>query len=115
MNIHKIYSGVENVTAVTLVSIVIRNTMTRGLGDDHRLLGKTNVSSFAVEDMVGMPEVDRLERILTMVYVVQNSQNFSGLSPSSDVKKTRRFGNWICFRPQVKVGKKTPTQLGPND
>jgi hypothetical protein len=28
-------------------------------------------------------------------------------------QKTRRFGNWICFRPQVKVGKKTPTQLGP--
>jgi hypothetical protein len=27
--------------------------------------------------------------------------------------KTRRFGHWICFRPQVKVGKKTPTQLGP--
>jgi hypothetical protein len=28
-------------------------------------------------------------------------------------QKTRRFGNWICFRPQVKVGEKTPTQLGP--
>jgi hypothetical protein len=28
-------------------------------------------------------------------------------------KKTRRFGNWICFRPQVKVEEKTPTQLGP--
>jgi hypothetical protein len=28
-------------------------------------------------------------------------------------KKTRRFGNWICFRPQVKLGEKTPTQLGP--
>jgi hypothetical protein len=27
-------------------------------------------------------------------------------------KKTRRFGNWICFRPQVKVGEKTPSQLG---
>jgi hypothetical protein len=26
--------------------------------------------------------------------------------------KTRRFGNWMCFRPQVK-GEKTPTQLGP--
>jgi hypothetical protein len=24
-----------------------------------------------------------------------------------------RFGNWICFRPQVKGGKKTPTLLGP--
>jgi hypothetical protein len=26
--------------------------------------------------------------------------------------RTRRFGNWICFRPQVKVGEKTFTQLG---
>jgi hypothetical protein len=25
-------------------------------------------------------------------------------------EKTQRFGNWICFRPQVG---KTPTQLGP--
>jgi hypothetical protein len=28
-------------------------------------------------------------------------------------QKTRRFGNSICFRPQVKVGEKTPAQLGP--
>jgi hypothetical protein len=28
---------------------------------------------------------DRLERILTMVYVVQNSQNFSGLFQSSGI------------------------------
>jgi hypothetical protein len=27
--------------------------------------------------------------------------------------RTRRFGNWICFRPQIKVGEKTPTELGP--
>jgi hypothetical protein len=27
-------------------------------------------------------------------------------------QKTRRFGNWIFFRPQV-TGKKTPTRLGP--
>jgi hypothetical protein len=27
--------------------------------------------------------------------------------------RTRRFGKWICFRPRVKVGEKTPTQLGP--
>jgi hypothetical protein len=26
--------------------------------------------------------------------------------------KTRRFGNWICFHPQVKR-RRTPTQLGP--
>jgi hypothetical protein len=30
----------------------------------------------------------------------------SGLYPSSG-EGTRRFGNWICFRPQVKGGKKT--------
>jgi hypothetical protein len=29
--------------------------------------------------------LDRLERILTMMYVVQNSQNFSGLFPSSGI------------------------------
>jgi hypothetical protein len=28
-------------------------------------------------------------------------------------RPTRRFGDWICFRSQVKVGEKTPTQLGP--
>jgi hypothetical protein len=28
-------------------------------------------------------------------------------------EETRRFGNSICFRPQVKRGKKTPTRLGP--
>jgi hypothetical protein len=29
--------------------------------------------------------------------------------------ETRRLGNWICFRPQVKGGggEKTPTRLGP--
>jgi hypothetical protein len=46
-----------------------------------------------------------------MVYVVQNSQNFSGLFHRHVFQKTRRFGNWICFRSQVKVGEKTPTQL----
>jgi hypothetical protein len=33
-----------------------------------------------------------------MVYTEQNSQNFSGLFLSSRIPKTRRFGNWICFR-----------------
>jgi hypothetical protein len=32
---------------------------------------------------------------------------------SSGFLENTAFGNWICFRPQVKVGKKTPTQLGP--
>jgi hypothetical protein len=31
--------------------------------------------------------LDRLERILTMVYVVQDSQNFSGLFPLSCIPK----------------------------
>jgi hypothetical protein len=48
-----------------------------------------------------------------MVYVVQNSQNLSGLFQRPVFQKTQRFGNWICFRPQVKMGEKTPTQLGP--
>jgi hypothetical protein len=48
-----------------------------------------------------------------MVYVVQNSQNFSGIFHRPVFQKTRRFGNWICFRPQMKAGEKTPTQLGP--
>jgi hypothetical protein len=40
--------------------------------------------------------------------------DFSIVRYSRDYK-TRRFGNWICFRPQVKGGggEKTPTQLGP--
>jgi hypothetical protein len=44
--------------------------------------------------------------VLTMVHNTQNYWVF-GLFPSSDVLGTRRFGNWICFRPQVKVGEKT--------
>jgi hypothetical protein len=28
-------------------------------------------------------------------------------------KKTGRFGNWICFHPQVKVGEKTPLSWAP--
>jgi hypothetical protein len=48
-----------------------------------------------------------------MVYVVQNSQNFLDFFHCPVSQKTQRFGNWICFRPQVKVGEKTPTQSGP--
>jgi hypothetical protein len=38
--------------------------------------------------------------------MVYNSQNYwvFGLCPSSgtiEIYKTQRFGNWICFRPQV--------------
>jgi hypothetical protein len=37
----------------------------------------------------------------------------SGLYHRPVFEGTRRFGNWICFRPLVKGGKKTPTQLDP--
>jgi hypothetical protein len=46
--------------------------------------------------------------------VVQDYWVF-GLCPSSGILKTRRtqrFWNWICFRPEVR-GQETPTQLGP--
>jgi hypothetical protein len=51
-----------------------------------------------------------------MVYNTQNYWVF-GLFPSSGIlgtRKTQRFGNWICFRPQVR-GEETPTLLGPLD
>jgi hypothetical protein len=47
----------------------------------------------------------RLERILTMVYVVQNYLVSFGLCPSSGMwkfyKRPQRFRDWICLRPQV--------------
>jgi hypothetical protein len=46
-----------------------------------------------------------------MVYNTQNYWGF-GLFHWLVFNRTRRFGNWICFRPQVKVGEKTPIQLG---
>jgi hypothetical protein len=49
-----------------------------------------------------------------MVYDIQDHWVF-GLYPSSGILKKRRthpFGNWICFRPQVR-GQETSTQLGP--
>jgi hypothetical protein len=50
--------------------------------------------------------MSRLERILMMVYVVQNYlASFFGLCPSSGMwkfyKRPQRFGDWICLRPQV--------------
>jgi hypothetical protein len=41
---------------------------------------------------------DRLEMILTMVYVVQNSQNFSGLFPSSCIPKNTTFQKLDLFQ-----------------
>jgi hypothetical protein len=49
-----------------------------------------------------------------MLHDIQDYWVF-GLCPSSGILKNRRtqhFGNWICFRPQVR-GQETPTQLGP--
>jgi hypothetical protein len=50
--------------------------------------------------------ITRYYRDLTMVY---NTQRYCvlGLCPSSGFflnnnEKTQRFGNWICFRPQVR-------------
>jgi hypothetical protein len=51
--------------------------------------------------------------VLTMVYNTQNYCFFFTfpIVRYSREQKTRRFGNWNCFRPQVKA-EKTPTQLG---
>jgi hypothetical protein len=47
--------------------------------------------------------------------MVYNSQNYwgFGLCPSSGILEIIKqyFGNWICFRPQVKG--KAPAQWGP--
>jgi hypothetical protein len=53
------------------------------------------------------------ETISFMEILVQNSQNFLDFFHRPAFQKTRRFGNWVCFLPHVKVGEKTPTQLGP--
>jgi hypothetical protein len=46
-----------------------------------------------------------------MVYNTQNHWVF-GLCPSPVILGNRkRFGNWMCFRPQVR--RETPTLLGP--
>jgi hypothetical protein len=57
--------------------------------------------------------MDRLERILTMVYVVQNSQNFSGLFPLCGIPKNATFRKLDLFPSSGEGGEKTPTQLGP--
>jgi hypothetical protein len=48
-----------------------------------------------------------------MVYVVQNSQNFSGLFPSSCIPKNTTFRKLDLFPSSGEGGEKTPTQLGP--
>jgi hypothetical protein len=46
-------------------------------------------------------------------WITQGISGFLDVIHHPVFEETRRFGNWICFRPQVKGGKKTPTQLGP--
>jgi hypothetical protein len=49
-----------------------------------------------------------------MVYVERNSQNFSGLFPSSGIpKKNTTFRKLDLFPSSGEGGEKTPTQLGP--
>jgi hypothetical protein len=47
--------------------------------------------------------------------MVSNTQNYwvFGLRPSFGILETRKqhFGNWFCFRPEVRG--ETPTVLGP--
>jgi hypothetical protein len=58
----------------------------------------------------------RYYRVLTMVYNTQRYWVF-GLCPSSGFflnnnEKTQRFGNWICFHPQVRENTYSVGSLG---
>jgi hypothetical protein len=55
-------------------------------------------------------QMDRLERILTRVYIVQNSQNFSGLFPSTCIPKNTTFRKLDLFPSSGEGGEKTPTR-----
>jgi hypothetical protein len=48
-----------------------------------------------------------------MVYVEQNSQNFSGFFPSSGIPKNTTFRKLDLFPSWGEGGEKTPIQLGP--
>jgi hypothetical protein len=54
-------------------------------------------------DFLIYKEINKLERILTMVYVVQNSQNFSGFFPLSGIPKNTTFWKLDLF-PSSDVG-----------
>jgi hypothetical protein len=58
--------------------------------------------------------VVRLERILTMVYVVQNSQNFSGLFPSSCIPKNMTFRKLDLFPSSGEGGREDTYSVGPH-
>jgi hypothetical protein len=63
------------------------------------------IKIFSVWELLLYSELSRYYRVLTMVYNTQRYWVF-GFCPSSrfflnNNEKTQRFGNWICFRPQV--------------
>jgi hypothetical protein len=58
-------------------------------------------------------ELVRLERILTMVYVVQYSQNFSGLFPSSCIPKNTTFRKLDLFPSSGDGGGEDTYSVGP--
>jgi hypothetical protein len=52
-------------------------------------------------------------RYAEMFYIIQNSQNFSGLFLSSCIPKNTTFRKLDLFPSSAEGGEKTPTQLGP--
>jgi hypothetical protein len=56
-----------------------------------------------------------LEKILTMVYVEQNSQNFSGLFLSSGIPKNTTFWKLDLFPSSGEGREKTTTQSQSSD
>jgi hypothetical protein len=57
--------------------------------------------------------MDRLERILTMMYVVQDSQNFSGLFPPSCIPKNTTFRKLDLFLSSGESGGEDTYSVGP--
>jgi hypothetical protein len=55
----------------------------------------------------------KLDRILTMVYVVQNSQNFSGLFPSSGILENTTFRKLDLFPSSGEGGVEDTYSVGP--
>jgi hypothetical protein len=80
--------------------------------DKRPKLRKTNIR-FCTWNVRILYSTDRLERILMIVYAEQNSQNFSGLFPSSGIPKNMMFRKLDLFPSSGEGGEKTPTQLGP--
>jgi hypothetical protein len=45
------------------------------------------------------------------IYKTEGISGFLDFIHRPVFERTRRFGNWICFRPQLNGGKETPIQL----